>query len=110
MKKILGKIEQVEFGKIWDRENLFGLILCLKTSDSSGVVYTNVVNMQKTRIKDMPNWNEKRAINLVEMNEFIYKLLNDAKVSTIDQLVNVPIEITFKNNLLKDFRILTEVL
>jgi len=107
-KKVLGKIEQVEFGCVHDREYLFGLILCLKTSDSSGVVDMHVVNMSKSMTS--VEWNTKQNEEIVKMVKFVNKLLKDAKIKTIDQLVNVPIEMIFSNNLLKSFRILTEVL
>lgn len=36
--------------------------------------------------------------------------LKAAKVRSVDQLVGIPIEVTFEGNLLRDWRILTEVL
>jgi hypothetical protein len=36
--------------------------------------------------------------------------LNDAKVNSVDRLKGVPVEATFDGNLLKEWRILTEVL
>lgn len=40
----------------------------------------------------------------------IQKLMKDAKVSKMFLLKNKPVEITFEGNLLKEWRILTEVL
>ena len=104
--KVLGKIEQVEFGIIHDMPHLFGLTLCLATSEASGVVEHIVANMKRAELSN--DYTE-----VVEINEEIYQLLNDAKVLTIDELVGVPIEMTFDKGFferLESFRILTEVL
>jgi len=103
--KVLGKIEQVEFGIIHDRPNLFGLTLCLGTS-SSGVVESIVVNMNQAKYAN-------DFTEVVEVMEEIYTLLKDAEVLNINELVGIPVEMTFKQGFrrtLESFRILTEVL
>lgn len=42
--------------------------------------------------------------------DFLNKLMKEAKVSKMSQLVNKPVELYFNNNTLHSFRILTEVL
>jgi len=37
-------------------------------------------------------------------------LKKDAKVNSIDKLKGIPVEVTFEDNMLKEWRILTEVL
>jgi hypothetical protein len=41
---------------------------------------------------------------------FVSKLLKEAKVNSVDKLKGIPVEVTFDGNILKDWRILTEVL
>jgi len=56
-------------------------------------------------------WTEEdRSNKRVEMIKKINKLLKDAKVKTIDELQDKPIEITNEGLTLKSWRILTEVL
>ena len=40
----------------------------------------------------------------------IQNILKDAKVETVDELKGIPVECEFDGNLLKSFRVLTEVL
>jgi len=96
--KMLGKIEKAEFGMISDRDYLFGLIITLK-SGATGVISDHVANMNIAE-------NER----IVEISKFTYNLLKDAKVTSVDKLVGVAVEITFNGNVLESFRILTEVL
>ena len=57
------------------------------------------------------NWSaEERRLAIEERMDAVYKLLSDAKVRTVSQLKNKPVEITLENKTFKDFRILTEVL
>jgi hypothetical protein len=41
---------------------------------------------------------------------YLSKLLKDSNVNSVDKLKGVPVEVTFDGNMLKDWRILTEVL
>jgi hypothetical protein len=41
---------------------------------------------------------------------YVSSLLKDAKVNSVDQLKGKPVEVTFDGNMLKSWRILTEVL
>jgi hypothetical protein len=41
---------------------------------------------------------------------YVSKLLKDAKVDAVQKLQGIPVEVTFDGNLLKEWRILTEVL
>ena len=104
--KVLGKIEQVEFGIPNDRPYLFGLTLCLATSESSGVVTHIFANMRGAK------WHNEYT-EVIRMNKEVYNLLESAKVQTIDELVGKPVEMIFKEDFVRtlvSFRILTEVL
>lgn len=104
---VLGKISSIVLGI---RDSRFGLFITL--SGSYGV---------QTRydcwdpIDIIPDKNHKWTENdrdkeLVTICHKISKLLHDAKVDSIDKLLNKPVEFKFENGLLVSWRILTEVL
>lgn len=109
MTKMLGKIESAEFGVVYDYPFLMGLQLCFKLGND-GIVGDGgkyAVNMS-----DSCKWNsekEKGEAMTLAMSQ-VYKLLNNAKVKNVSDLVNIPVEVTLDGNMFKDFRILTEVL
>jgi len=41
---------------------------------------------------------------------FVSKLLKEAKVDNVDKLKGIPVEVTFDGMMLKEWRVLTEVL
>lgn len=52
----------------------------------------------------------KREETITKSVEEVDRILKDAKVNYVSELVNKPVEVTMENNTFKDFRILTEVL
>ena len=106
--KILGKITSVNFGQVRDYPFLFGLQLYFDLSDGTcigcGSKYT--VNISKEC-----RWEEsERQAAIVKMIESTDKILKDAKVNHVSELLNKPVEVEIEKNTFKDFRILTEVL
>lgn len=106
--KILGKITSAEFGTIGDYPFLIGLQLGFKLADGcevmSGAKYT--VNISKEC-----RWEEsERQEAIVKAIEDLDKVLRDARVNRVSQLVNKPVEVEIESNTFKGFRILTEVL
>jgi hypothetical protein len=66
---------------------------------------------EKIECSEHAKWTEKdRDRNYAEIMRFVSKLLDDAKVDSIDKLKGVPVEVTFENRTLKSWRVLTEVL
>jgi len=60
---------------------------------------------------DSKRWTEEdRDKKLAEIMRYISKLLDEAKVSSVDKLINIPIEALFQNGVLQSWRILKEVL
>lgn len=56
-------------------------------------------------------WTEEdRSRQFDEIMRYISDLLKAAKVKTVDQLKNVPVEVEFENQIIKSWRILTEVI
>lgn len=103
--KLLGKIKRAEYGTVPDRPFLMGLTLDF-SFESSGVGAYYVVNMSKEC-----KWeNLDRKDTIEKTCDEIYKILNDAKVNSVSQLKNIPVEVVLENNTFKSFRILTEVL
>lgn len=106
--KILGKIDFAEFGTVRDYPFLIGLQLGFKLGDGCGVMcggkYT--INIDKNC-----RWEESERQQVITVTiENLYKLLKDAKVNYVSELLNKPVEIEIEKNTFKDFRILTEVL
>ena len=106
--KILGKITSAEYGMVNDYPYLFGLQLYLKLGDGTsigcGSRYT--VNIGKAC-----KWTtEERQDGITQSVDEVHKILKDAKVGYVSELVGKPVEVTIDKNCFKDFRILTEVL
>lgn len=106
--KILGKIIKAEYGMVRDYPFLFGLQLYFNLGDGTsigcGSKYT--INISKEC-----RWEEsERKDTIVKAVEEIDKILKDAKVSFVSELVNKPVEVEIEKNTFKSFRILTEVL
>lgn len=88
--KQLGKIKSLRFGRVTGRDDrTFGIIFNLESQ----------------------GWNvcEERSIYSDQDIQWLNKLLEDAKVREITDLVGIPIEATFDGCLLHSWRILTEV-
>lgn len=93
--KVLGKLKNVKFGIHSDRENIIGLSFTLigESACNTGIYF----NMESDK-------------DITDGMREIYKLLKDAKVKTIPELENIPMEYTFKDSLLVNYRVLVEVI
>jgi len=113
METKLGKIKSVNFGFNGYQECEFGLYLDFSSEKDKWGVATFIsggwsFEMSKS---EYTKWTEKdREKQHIEMMKKVTKILVDAKVSSIDKLVNKPVEVIFDNNKLSDWRILSEVL
>ena len=105
--KTLGKIVYAEFGRYPERPFLFGLQLGFEFKGSGifdGGRYT-------VNISDACRWERSEKLDaLEEMINHTNKILADAKVDCVSQLIGKPVEVILENHTFKDFRILTEVL
>ena len=107
IEKRLGKIDFVEFGSMKDYPFQLGLQLGFSMTGSGvmdGGKYT--VNMSPDCHWEIGT----RHTNLAESLDRVAKILNDAKVNYISELLGKPVEVTLEDGIFKEFRILTEVL
>ena len=107
LEKRLGKIDFVEFGSMRDYPFQLGLQLGFSMSGSGvmdGGKYT--VNMSPDYFWEIGT----RHSNLAESLERLEKILKDAKVNYVSELLEKPVEVTLEDGIFKDFRILTKVL
>lgn len=105
--KELGKITFAEYGTIRDYPYYIGLQLGFRMNGSAvmdGGKYT-------VNIRPECKWNElNRDATVTKTIEEVNRILKDAKVNYVSELINKPVEVTMEDNTFKDFRILTEVL
>lgn len=106
--KRLGKIDSAEFGFYPDRDFLMGVQLGFSLNGcfiSDGGKYT-------VNISEHCRWetSEREHVVCKTLGDDIAKLLKDAKVNYVSELVGKPVEVVIENNMFKDFRILTECL
>lgn len=108
VEKILGKIVDAQFGFYPDRPFLMGLQLEFKFKCGGvgdGARYT-------VNISDDCKWEfeEDRHKAFLHMIKHLEKVLKNANVNYVSELINKPVEVILDGNCFKDFRILTEVL
>jgi len=107
-RKELGKISQVGFGWGGYQDAQLGLSLTF-TMKSSGV--NTFVGAWGIERSERSEWSEEERLRL--LGETVMKLgamLTASHRTDVTQLVGVPVELTFDGNLLKDWRLLEEVL
>jgi len=112
MEKILGKIVTAKFCIGGYNDSMIGLYVQLGNT-GWGVADSNNMAWDAEIIKHTEHckWTEnERDDQYAKIVRFISKLLKEAKVDCIENLKDIPVECTFDGNLLKEWRILTEVL
>jgi hypothetical protein len=111
MEKKLGKIESAKFGHGSYQDAMLGIHFFL-SADGWGVnTSMSTWDARMIECSEYARWTEEdRSKQHDEIVRYISDLLADAKVSSIDKLVGVPIEAEFDGMELKNWRILTEVL
>ena len=108
IEKVLGKITKAEYGMVRDYPFLFGLQLRFQLGDGTSV---GCGGKYTENIGKACKWEEsERKDAIVKTVEEVNKILKDAKVNYVSELVNKPVEVEIEKNTFKDFRILTEVL
>lgn len=110
--KYLGKITEISFGLGGYQDAQLGLSVTLEgqgvgTHTFIGTWDYNIIKSPSVSAK----WTEAdRTELMVDLLRKISDLLKKAKVRDINQLKGKPVEMTFESNILKEWRILEEVL
>lgn len=108
--KCIGKIRSVKFGFGGYQDAQFGLSVEMgsdKTHWSAGAFW----GFWGTDWSPTCKWTEQNRVKyLGETAVRIMRLLQEAKVDSVDELVGKPVEVTFRDNILASWRILTEAL
>jgi hypothetical protein len=109
--KILMKISHAIFGLSGCQGAQLGLHLSFSTSGSGVATSYSYWDYENIEHSENCKWEENdRTEALADVLRKLSRLLKDAKVSSVDKLVGVPVEVTLEANTFSDFRILTEVL
>jgi len=111
MEKRLGKITSVSFGLGGYQGAMLGLHISLG-NDGWGVSDSMAQwDAEQISCSEHTKWSESdRDVWYAEIMRYVSKLLKEAKVDSVDKLKGKPVEVTFDGNMLKEWRILTEVL
>lgn len=111
MEKRLGKITSVRFGHGGYQDAMLGLSVSLGDGSWGVGDFKGTWDAESIKRSEYTKWTEEdRSTGYDETMRFVSKLLKEAKVDTIDKLKDIPVEVTFDGNLLKEWRILTEVI
>ncbi len=111
MRKELGKIESVSFGHGGYQGCMLGLHVTLSSGGWSVGDTRSTWDANLIECSSNAKWTEDdRSKQYDDIMRYTSKLLNDAKVHTIDKLKGIPVEVSFEGNTLKEWRVLTEVL
>jgi hypothetical protein len=111
MEKKLGKIERVSFGYGGYQECMLGISVTLSNGSWGVGDFKGNWDAELIKHTEHTKWTEEdRDKGYSDTMRFLSKLLKEAKVSSVDQLKGVPVEVTFDGMMLKEWRILTEVL
>ena len=111
MEKLLGKIESIKFGYVGYQDMQFGLQITF-SAKGFGVCDT----IAEAWVTDMSiskhsQWSEEdRDSAYARTARRINEIMRKAKVTDINKLVNIPVELTIEGNTLKEWRVLEEVL
>lgn len=103
--KFLGKIKSASFGV--DSDGHLGLTMHLHSTGGDVTDWHGLRRFEQRRDADMTD--EVQAV-MADAFGKIGELLFVSKCRTIDKLAGTPIEVEFEGNMLKSWRVLTEVL
>lgn len=106
--KKVGKIARATFGWGGYQDVMFGLSLTFSSQSWGCGHFDGQWGMDPS--PDAQWTKESRCIQWGELVGRVAKLLKDAKVTDVSELVGVPVEVTFDGMRFQSFRILTEAL
>lgn len=108
MRKEIGKIQSVKFGYGGYRDAQIGISFAL---GGKGWGVGDFWGTWAVERSNYAKWTEEDRIKILgETVMRINKLLSEAGVSKVEDLKNIPVEVTFDGMALDSWRILTEVI
>lgn len=108
--KKIGKIQSVKFGMGGYDDAMLGISFTLG-SDKECWGVGDFKGWWNSPPDPHAKWTlESQTTIWGDMVRFIGQLLADAKVSDVQKLAGKPVEVTFENNTLKSWRLLTEII
>lgn len=111
MEKKLGKIESVRFGHGGYQDAMLGLSVTLSAKGWGVNDFKGNWDAELIKCTENTKWTEEdRDKGYSDTMRFVSKLLKEAKVDNVSKLKGVPVECSFEGTMLKEWRILTEVL
>lgn len=111
MDNTLGKIKSIKFGYGGYQDTILGFTIELGGESWGTAVFFGTWDPETVKRSEHTRWSEEdRTKGLADASRKISALLKEAKVNDMSQLVGKPIKAEFDGNMLKDWRILTEVL
>jgi hypothetical protein len=111
MKKEMGKIESVRFGHGGYQDSMLGLSVTLSMNGSGVSDFKGTWDAELVKHTEYSRWTEEdRDKSYSDTMRFLSKLLSEAKVDEVSKLKGTPVEVTLDGILLKEWRVLTEVL
>jgi hypothetical protein len=111
MEKKLGKIQSVRFGHGGYQDACIGLSVTLGDGSWGVNDFKGTWDPEIIKCTEHTKWTEEdRTNNIGEAVRLVSKLLKEAKVDSVDKLKGIPVEATFDGSMLKEWRVLSEVL
>lgn len=111
MRKELGKIKKASFGLGGYQGAMIGIHFDLGGKGWGAGDTISAWDAETVSHSEHSKWTEEeRSTQYADIMRQVSKFLSDAKVSTVTELVGIPVEIIFDGNTLKEWRILTEVI
>jgi hypothetical protein len=108
MRTEIGKINSISFGHGGYQDAMIGVTFDLGGKAWGVGDFWGTWSMKRS---ESCQWTEADRIKILgETVMKLNKLLEEAKVSDLKDLKDVPVEVSFENNTLKSWRILTEVI
>jgi hypothetical protein len=107
----LGKITRIKFGYVGYQDMQFGLYV--EFSGDGWGVSTTISNAWSLdmEVGAYTKWTEAdRDAGFARTMREVNRIMKEAKVTDVNGLAGIPVQITFENMMLKDWRVLTEVL
>lgn len=100
--KLLGKIQSAHIGFHPDRPYWYGLFITFSLDGGTSVISCDTIIANVNRMDE--------PVEVQKQERKVTEILKDAKVNYVDELINIPVEVTIENQFFKSFRVLTEVL